>query len=154
MTGFEPRTSGIGSNCSTNWATQPLPDPSLLHWRPAVQWFFRQRRVFSTSPLTIRAPIWTIPLQRSSWTPRTLFDTCTPTAKTGLAIGASIQCTGAATFTSTRLSTQKTKITIKPVRNRRDQVAALLRPKTCSMRSRLASFILEEANGSRYELVS
>ena len=25
MTGFEPRTSGIGSDCSTNWATQPLP---------------------------------------------------------------------------------------------------------------------------------
>ena len=26
MTGFELRTSGIGSNCSTNWATQPLPN--------------------------------------------------------------------------------------------------------------------------------
>ena len=25
MTGFEPRTSGIGSNHSSNWATQPLP---------------------------------------------------------------------------------------------------------------------------------
>ena len=25
MTGFEPRTSGIGSDRSTNWATQPLP---------------------------------------------------------------------------------------------------------------------------------
>ena len=25
MTGFELRTSGIGSNRSTNWATQPLP---------------------------------------------------------------------------------------------------------------------------------
>ena len=25
MTGFELRTSGIGSNHSTNWATQPLP---------------------------------------------------------------------------------------------------------------------------------
>ena len=25
MTGFEPRTSCIGSNRSTNWATQPLP---------------------------------------------------------------------------------------------------------------------------------
>ena len=26
MTGVEPRTSGIGSDRSTNWATQPLPD--------------------------------------------------------------------------------------------------------------------------------
>ena len=26
MTGFEPRTSGIGSDRSTNWATQPLID--------------------------------------------------------------------------------------------------------------------------------
>ena len=26
MTGFEPRTSGIGSDRSTNWATQPLPN--------------------------------------------------------------------------------------------------------------------------------
>ena len=25
MTGFEPRTSDIGSDRSTNWATQPLP---------------------------------------------------------------------------------------------------------------------------------
>ena len=25
MTGFKPRTSGIGSDRSTNWATQPLP---------------------------------------------------------------------------------------------------------------------------------
>ena len=25
MTGFEPRTSGIGSNCSTNWATTTAP---------------------------------------------------------------------------------------------------------------------------------
>ena len=25
MTGFEPRTAGIGSNHSTNWATQLLP---------------------------------------------------------------------------------------------------------------------------------
>ena len=25
MTGFEPQTSGIGSDRSTNWATQPLP---------------------------------------------------------------------------------------------------------------------------------
>ena len=25
MTGFEPRTSGVGSDRSTNWATQPLP---------------------------------------------------------------------------------------------------------------------------------
>ena len=25
MIGFEPRTSVIGSNCYTNWATQPLP---------------------------------------------------------------------------------------------------------------------------------
>ena len=34
MTGFEPRTSGIGSNRSTNWATQPLPlnpDLSIKH---------------------------------------------------------------------------------------------------------------------------
>ena len=29
MTGFEPQTSGIGSDCSTNWATQPLPDVIL-----------------------------------------------------------------------------------------------------------------------------
>ena len=29
MTGFEPRTSGIGSDRSTNWATQPLPEKSL-----------------------------------------------------------------------------------------------------------------------------
>ena len=26
MTGFEPRTSDIGSDRSTNWATQPLPE--------------------------------------------------------------------------------------------------------------------------------
>ena len=25
MTAFKPRTSGIGSDHSTNWATQPLP---------------------------------------------------------------------------------------------------------------------------------
>ena len=29
MTGFEPRTSGIGSDRSTNWATQPLPIDNL-----------------------------------------------------------------------------------------------------------------------------
>ena len=26
MTGFEPRASGIGSNCSTNWATTTAPE--------------------------------------------------------------------------------------------------------------------------------
>ena len=30
MTWYEPRTSGIGSNRSTNWATQPLPYLSFL----------------------------------------------------------------------------------------------------------------------------
>ena len=30
MTGFERRTSGIGSDCSTNWATQLLPLISLV----------------------------------------------------------------------------------------------------------------------------
>ena len=29
MTGFEPRTSGIGSDRSTNWATQPLPNKTV-----------------------------------------------------------------------------------------------------------------------------
>ena len=41
MTGFEPLTSGIGSDRSTNWATQPLPK---------VQWLLqsghlRQQRI-------------------------------------------------------------------------------------------------------------
>ena len=30
MTGFEPRTSGIGSNCSTNWATTTATVPQQL----------------------------------------------------------------------------------------------------------------------------
>ena len=30
MTGFEPRTSGIGSDCSTNWPT-PLPFPLIFN---------------------------------------------------------------------------------------------------------------------------
>ena len=30
MTGFEPRTSGIGNDRSTNWATQPLPINAFL----------------------------------------------------------------------------------------------------------------------------
>ena len=29
MIGFGPQTSGIGSNRSTNWATQPLPNKFL-----------------------------------------------------------------------------------------------------------------------------
>ena len=32
MTGLEPRTSDIGSNRSTNWATQPLPAKNLLNY--------------------------------------------------------------------------------------------------------------------------
>ena len=48
MTGFKPRTSGIGSNRSTNWATQPMPWatqplPKNLH--------FRQGFRFRLSPL-------------------------------------------------------------------------------------------------------
>ena len=31
MTGFKPQTSGIGSDRSTNWATQPLPILCLLY---------------------------------------------------------------------------------------------------------------------------
>ena len=32
MTGFEPRTSGVGSNRSTNWATTTAPKTRFLHW--------------------------------------------------------------------------------------------------------------------------
>ena len=34
MTGFKPQTSGIGSDCSTNLSTQPLPNIKyeLLPW--------------------------------------------------------------------------------------------------------------------------
>ena len=32
MTGFAPRTSGIGSDRSTNWATQPLPKTLKFVW--------------------------------------------------------------------------------------------------------------------------
>ena len=31
MTGFEPRTSDIGSDRSTNWATQPLPKYGIVY---------------------------------------------------------------------------------------------------------------------------
>ena len=42
MTGFEPQTSGIGSNCSTNWATQLQPflsqaEAALLRRREEVE---------------------------------------------------------------------------------------------------------------------
>ena len=32
MTEFEPQTSGIGSNRSTDWATQPLPFDKIVIW--------------------------------------------------------------------------------------------------------------------------
>ena len=37
MTGFEPRISGIGSNHSTNWATQPLPKRLVIVYIWAVE---------------------------------------------------------------------------------------------------------------------
>ena len=44
MTGFEPRTSSIGSDRSTNWTTQPLP--------------IRERILISHEKFEIIDPIW------------------------------------------------------------------------------------------------
>ena len=42
MTGFEPRISGVGSDCSTNWATQPLPH-SRIFTGPSIPRYILRR---------------------------------------------------------------------------------------------------------------
>ena len=39
MTGFEPRTSGIGSDCSTNWAT------TTAHYHPLFNIYFEKAKI-------------------------------------------------------------------------------------------------------------
>ena len=41
MTGFEPRTYGIGNDRSTNWATQPLPLPRMLTVEPYLTFLLK-----------------------------------------------------------------------------------------------------------------
>ena len=51
MTGFEPRTSGIGSDRSTNWATQPLPCPFCVVWTALSQMLSWTQCINSNHPL-------------------------------------------------------------------------------------------------------
>ena len=50
MTGFEPRTYGIGSDRSTNWATQPLAQFNANTYTLKVLINF-EKAYFAVSPL-------------------------------------------------------------------------------------------------------
>ena len=47
MTGFEPRTSDIGSDRSTNWALQPLP----LFFYFKLQFRYKWENFYEIGPL-------------------------------------------------------------------------------------------------------